>query len=316
MKSVRFHLDASAPFRLDLTAWALRRRPRNLIDRWDGRQYSRVLVVDDAPLHLSVAQKARSARPQIECICSYLDRAPNPDEVKAALDRLLGLHVDLSGFRRIACHDSRLRALVERYSGFHPPRFPTVFETAVNAICCQQLSLEAGLELLNRLSSRTGIRFKSDRELLFGPPEPRKVATLLRRDLRNLGFSRQKTDALLELASVFAKEGDRFEDLSGTDDQSALRSLMQLKGIGRWSAEYILLRGLRRLNVFPGDDIAAAKNLRQWLGIRRERQFGYEEIRAALQRWAPFQGLVYFHLLLANLAARDWLNSAKPAEVA
>jgi DNA-3-methyladenine glycosylase II len=86
MKSVRFNFEASAPFGIDLTAWALRRRPRNLIDRWDGKRYSRVLVVDDAPFHLSVAQKARSAHPQIECICSYLDRAPNPDEVKAALE--------------------------------------------------------------------------------------------------------------------------------------------------------------------------------------------------------------------------------------
>ncbi len=64
-------------------------------------------------------------------------------------------------------------------------------------------------------------------------------------------------------------------------------------------------------------DIAAAKNLRQWLGIRRDRQrFGYDEIRAALRKWAPFQGLVYFHLLLANLAARGWVGSAAQAIVA
>jgi DNA-3-methyladenine glycosylase II len=57
---------------------------------------------------------------------------------------------------------------------------------------------------------------------------------------------------------------------------------MELKGIGRRSAEYILLRGLGRLNVFPGDDIAAAKNLRQWLGVERA-PFGYDEIRVVLK---------------------------------
>jgi DNA-3-methyladenine glycosylase II len=303
VKSLRFYLKPSAPFRLDLTVWALRRRPRNLIDRWDGTRYSRILLIDGSPLHLAVRQTAPSGEPEIECIYTALNRAPKPERVSIAVERLLGLKVDMSGFQRLACRDSRLRALVRRFAGFHPP-FPTVFEAAVNAICCQQLSLEVGLELLNRLSSRTGPRFRGTRELLFGPPEPRNVARLAPHELCELGFSRHKTAALLELAQALAKEPDCFEALAGADDQSALSDLMQLRGIGRWSAEYILLRGLGRLNLFPGDDIAAAKNLRRWLGIGLERQpFGYEEIRTAVKKWAPFQGLVYFHLLLASLAS-------------
>jgi DNA-3-methyladenine glycosylase II len=305
VKSIRFYLEPTAPFRLDLTVWALRRRPRNLIDRWDGTQYSRILVVDGAPLHLVVRQTAPSGRCAIGCVCTSPSRAPKPEQLRAVVERILGLNVDISGFQRLARRDSRLRALVRRFAGFHPPRFPTVFEAAVNAICCQQLSLEVGLELLNRLSSRTGPRFGGARESLFGPPEPGNVARLAPHELCALGFSRRKAAALLELARVIAKETDYFKALAGADDQSALSLLMQLRGIGRWSAEYILLRGLGRLNVFPGDDIAAAKNLRQWLGIGAERQpFGYDEIRVALKKWDPFQGLVYFHLLLAGLANR------------
>lgn len=314
VKTLRFYLQPYAPFRLDLTAWALLRRSRNLIDRWDGTQYSRLLVIDGAPLHLAVRQTAPSDRPEIECIYSCVSRAIKFESVSAAVERLLGLNVDMSGFQRLARRDSRLRDLIGRFGGFRPPRFPTVFEAAVNAVCCQQLSLEVGLELLNRLSARTGFRLKSAGESFFGPPEPRKVTGLAPRELRELGFSRQKTDALLELARVFADESDRLEDFSNVNDQEVMSSLMQLKGIGRWSAEYILLRGLGRLNIFPGDDIAAAKNLRQWLGIDRERQqFRYDEIRATLRKWNPFQGLVYFHLLLASLAARGWLDSVRPS---
>ncbi len=311
MKSIRFYLQPCAPFRLDLTAWALRRRPRNLIDRWDGARYSRIILIDGSPLHLAVRQTAPSDQPKIECICTSLDRAPKPERVSVAVERLLGLDVDMSGFQRLARRDSRLRALVRRFPGFHPPRFPTVFEAAVNAICCQQLSLEVGLELLNRLSSRTGPPFRGARESLFGPPEPGNVAQLAPHELCELGFSRHKAAALLELARVVAKKTDYFEALARVDDESALSRLMQLRGIGRWSADYILLRGLGRLNVFPGDDIAAAKNLRQWLGVGPERQpFGYNEIGAALKKWDPFQGLVYFHLLLASLASRGWVTSS------
>ena len=53
---MEFPLEAAPPFRLDLTARALRRRPDNLVDQWDGRVYRRVLVVDGAPLAVAVTQ--------------------------------------------------------------------------------------------------------------------------------------------------------------------------------------------------------------------------------------------------------------------
>jgi DNA-3-methyladenine glycosylase II len=317
MKTSRIRLRPLSPFRLDLTAWALRRRPRNLIDCWDGERYSRILMVDDRPLRLVVRQTAPSSRPEIECACFCIGHVPSDAQVAAVVQRLLGLNVDTSDFERLTAKNRRLGALVKRFSGFRPPRFPTVFEAAVNAISCQQLSLEAGLELLNRLSSRAGVKFENGGQSFFGPPEPRRLARFEPRGLRALGFSRNKARALLELARACVLGDDPFVDLADIDDQSAMDRLVQLRGIGRWSAEYVLLRGLGRLSVFPGDDVAAAKNLRQWLGIRRERQrFGYDEIHQALEKWAPFQGLVYFHLLLANLAARGWVDSAAPAAVA
>src|SRR5512140_1877885 len=51
-----FVLEPIPPFRLDLTAWTLRRRPDNVIDRWDGQTYRRVLVDDDGPFEISVTQ--------------------------------------------------------------------------------------------------------------------------------------------------------------------------------------------------------------------------------------------------------------------
>ncbi len=314
MRTIRFCLSPGAPFRLDLTVWALRRRPRNLIDRWDGESYSRILTVAGTPLHLMVRQSTANNRPGIESVYTCVGQSPSDVEVAAAVERLLGLNIDISEFVRLAAGHARLRALVKPFAGFRPPRFPSVFEAAVNAICCQQLSLEAGLELLNRLSSRTGLRFKDGGESFLGPPEPSKLEKLSLADLRKLGFSRNKASALIELAQEFAHDPDWLEELADGDAQSAVDRLMQLKGIGRWSAEYILLRGLGRLSVFPSGDIAAAKSLCRWLGLRRNgKNFGYDEIRARLKRWQPFQGLIYFHLLLANLAARGWLDPRRPA---
>jgi DNA-3-methyladenine glycosylase II len=75
--------------------------------------------------------------------------------------------------------------------------------------------------------------------------------------------------------------------------------LQTLRGVGRWTAEYVLLRGLGRLHVFPGDDIGARNNLQRWLGILEP--LDYDGVQRVLARWQPFQGLVYLHLLLWGL---------------
>jgi DNA-3-methyladenine glycosylase II len=76
--------------------------------------------------------------------------------------------------------------------------------------------------------------------------------------------------------------------------------LTGLRGIGRWTAEYVMLRGLSRLHVFPGDDVGARNKLERLLGTRR--RLDYEAVRELLARWQPYAGVVYFCLLLDSLS--------------
>ncbi|HEY5029750.1 MAG TPA: hypothetical protein VIK39_15185, partial [Candidatus Angelobacter sp.] len=89
--------------------------------------------------------------------------------------------------------------------------------------------------------------------------------------------------------------------------QVALEQLVRLKGVGRWTAEYVLLRGLGRLDIFPGDDVGARKKLAHFLGKRKP--LDYEGVCKAVARWQPNAGLVYFHLLLARIKKAGWLDS-------
>lgn len=81
--------------------------------------------------------------------------------------------------------------------------------------------------------------------------------------------------------------------------------LTQNWGIGRWSAEYTLLRGFGRLDILPGDDVGAQKNLRELLAL--EARPTYDQIKLLSQRWQPYAGLVYFHLLLEKLQRKGVL---------
>ena len=83
------------------------------------------------------------------------------------------------------------------------------------------------------------------------------------------------------------------------DDEAALESLTQLRGVGRWTAEYALLRGLGRVHIFPGDDVGVRNKLQSWLKVSKP--LDYEGVHRLLNQWKPFAGLIYFLLLLNGL---------------
>ena len=121
-----FQLEPVPPFRLDLTVQALRRRAINAIDRWDGTTYRRVLVVDQRPLAIEVAQIAPSECPMLEVTVSGPSMPPCTRFVAmSALTRLLGVDRCLDDFYGAAADDPGLGHLARLFRGLKPPRFPT-----------------------------------------------------------------------------------------------------------------------------------------------------------------------------------------------
>jgi DNA-3-methyladenine glycosylase II len=300
-------IPALPPFRLDLTVWALRRRTDNAVDTWDGRTYRRALEVESGTIELAAVQAGSTAAPRLAVTVVGTDLDQRVEEVaRAALARLLGLETDLAPFYRIAERDPLLRPLAERFRGLKPPRFPTLFECVVNAIACQQLSLTIGIRLLNRLAQVHGT--PSPHRALHAFPVASRLGGLAPETLKALGFSGAKARSIIGLAAGISAGTVDPSAIEGLDDRDAVQALMQLRGVGRWSAEYALLRGLGRLNVFPGDDVGARNNLARWLDCSGP--LDYAGVQAAVSRWRPFAGLVYFHLLLANLAEHGTLTEA------
>lgn len=305
-----FWLRAQPPFRLDLTAWAVRRRPENKIDRWDGITYTRVLAVNGTAAKISVAQGPRShsrLRVMVEGIT--LDTSTKA-EIVSALDRLLGRNIDLGRFYSFASRDTRLSGLSERFRGLKPPRFPSVFEALVNGIACQQLSLAVGITLLNHLAEAYGRSFGPRGEKQYAFPGAEDLAAATGSDLRQLGFSSNKGRALIELATAIADGHRNVEQLTSAEDEKATARLMEIRGVGRWTAEYVLLRGFGRTNIFPGDDVGARNNLERWLRLRKA--LDYRGVTRTLAKWQPFAGLIYFHLLMDRLESSGYVRSSKP----
>jgi DNA-3-methyladenine glycosylase II len=228
------------------------------------------------------------------------------NEATATLEWMLGLHVDLSDFYDLAVRDGNLNELTGRFQGMKPPCFPTLFEGIANAVTGQQLSLSFAIQLLNRLVRAFGARLSPDEDSPRAFPRPEDIAGLDPEAFRSLGFNRRKGETLIELARMLLGGRLDMEILEKLDDSSAVNLLCSLRGIGRWSAEYLLLRTLGRTNVFPADDVAGQKNLQRWLQLPDPPD--YSGVRRLLDRWQPFSGLIYFYLLLERLSTAGHLS--------
>ncbi|WP_421119626.1 DNA-3-methyladenine glycosylase family protein [Aquihabitans daechungensis] len=299
-----FELEPAEPYRLDLTAWVLRRRPQNRIDQWNGA-YRRALMIDGRALSIEVAQRPGTPSLQVSVLTPGQVSAHDRLAIREQVGPLLGTGVDLRPFYGLVDDDPDLGGLKDRFLGVHPTRFPSLFESVVNAIANQQLSLEVGIELLNRFAERFGARPR-DEHGLVAFPEPEAVLGASLADLRVLGFSDRKANYILGCADAIATGALRKQTLEEADSGRAREILLSVRGIGPWSADYILLRGLGRLDIYPADDVGARNKLQALLSL--ELPPSRDEIVAITKRWQPWSGMAYFHLLLDGLAQRGCLD--------
>jgi DNA-3-methyladenine glycosylase II len=302
-----FLVQPHAPFRLDLTVWALRRRAHNRIDQWDGTTYTRVLVVDQVPVKVCVSQQQAGNTPELlVTVSSPLPLAQLSARISSILQRMLGCATDVTAFYALVQGDHQLSALAQRFLGLKPPRFPSLFEAFLNAFACQQVSLDVGILLLNRLTEAYGGTLADGQDMSYAFPEPEALANASTESLRALGFSYQKARAMTELAASLVHGQKHLTLLEAMSNEEVCRSIMPIRGVGRWTAEYVLLRGLGRIDTFPGDDVGAQKNLQTLLSL--DEKLTYERIKVLTAHWHPYEGFVYFHLLLDRLYQKDLLQ--------
>lgn len=292
-------LSVITPYRLDLTVSALRRLPTNLVDIYtaDGR-YLRALGEFAEPVIVSVTQ-ARADALAVSVTGSTDDTA----QVLASVRRVLGTECDVSDFHHRTRQIPWLAPLARRMRGLKPPRYPTLFEACANAIVFQQVSLHAASAIMRRLILALGTQVEHDGVPLLVFPTMGELLAADDTVLRATGLSASKLATLRragEAISTGTISEAMLEERSSADATLLLR---RIKGIGPWTAAVILLRGLGRLDMFPGNDSGVAANLALIAGERLDAG----PITEAL---GPQRGMLYFNLLLARLESRGEIGRA------
>jgi DNA-3-methyladenine glycosylase II len=278
-----------------------RRSGDDLLDRWDGAVWLRVLPLDGRPV-------AIAARPVGNVSAPALQVATGGGADAAAAGRALaGAFVTApAALRELAAADPVVAAAADRWPGVGPVLQRDLLTAVVRSISAQQITLRFAAVLRARLARRFGVRHTVP--VPGGPAsttgevwglDAAALAGAEVAELRALQFSNAKAVAIVAFAGAVADGRLRLDELAGLDDEQVIDRLVAFPGIGRWTAEWLLARTLGRPRVVAGD-----------LGVRKAVGAAYlggrmpaaAEVRAATAHWGAAAGVAQ-QLLLQALAA-------------
>ncbi|MHB8733112.1 MAG: DNA-3-methyladenine glycosylase family protein [bacterium] len=284
-------LSCPPGFDFHATATVMRRGPADPLVWYDGRRWRRRLAVDGAaclveavPADGGLAARVlagRASRPHLERTVARLFGLDDP--ARALSPRL----------------PATVRRAVGRLRGTAAlPGYPTLFEALVHTILGQQISATAANAHRAAFTRRFGrpFAFRGGTYWMFSAPGD--VAGERLASLRRPGLSTAKAVAVRAVARAFDRGTVSDAALEALPPDAAIATLTALPGIGRWTAEWVLLRALRRFDVVPAGDLAVRKAV-SWLAGREE-LLSEPEVRELAAPWTPYAGLVAFRLLLAH----------------
>jgi 3-methyladenine DNA glycosylase/8-oxoguanine DNA glycosylase len=289
----RYRFAYGAPFHLQKTIEYLARDPANQAERSEGNRYRRYLPLARRQVDVTLTLDARGVAVAPRGRLSAAQRL----HVHELVRRVLGLDQPLAAFYRHVGKHPALAPLVRALRGVRIVRTPNLWEALCWAILGQQINLAFAYRLRNRLI-RLGHdpAAEPDRPVsaLLPFPSPEQVLRIPAETLRRAQLSRQKSAYLANAAHAVLEGGLAEISPERHSPEEAEAALLAVKGIGRWSAAYGLMRGLGYLDALPVGDVG--------LRIALQRQFALVEppdVRqqeALMEPFRPYRSLATQYL--------------------
>ena len=221
---------------------------------------------------------------------------------RSQVERLLGTEQDLGPFYEFADGDPVMANLVRAFYGMHQTLSLSVFETIGQAILGQQLSASVARVIRGLLVETYGPRLELDGETHYAFPRPEAIAAASVEELRGLKLSQRKAEYLHGLALAELAVPGGLDHVQELEDEEVIREVTALRGVGMWSAQWVLSRALGRPDAFPVGDLALKR-------IVSQLYFGGEamtdaELGEYSRRWSPHRSLATSYLFAALRTGR------------
>lgn len=296
-RTLRFILSPPAPANGRLFA--------PLVDYMEDGEYRRVVSINGQPVLYGVSEdQLRGSKTLHIRILAGLNGKSIRQAVRCLVARQFATDLDLRPFYRLAKKDHVLGKLVASFRGLRIPQAPSVYECVVSAILEQQVNLTFAHKVKKALIETYGgaVNLKSRRYNAF--PEPQALAAATPDDLRKLQISGPKARYIFGVSRAVAEGGLNLEGLRPMPQQAVRARLLEHKGIGPWTAEYVALRALGSLDGLPSSDVGLQKAIQYFYRLRK--QPAPRRVEKIARKWAGWRSYATFYLWLTYWEKTTW----------
>ncbi len=281
-----------------------------LLDFFVEGEYRRVLEWGGQVILYGVREEGNTENPGLRV---RILAGPDHDGARQAagleVEREFSTDLDLDPFHALARRDAVLRQLVARFRGMRVPQAPRVFEILISAIIEQQVNLSFAHKVKKALIDTYGrsVEFEGRRYGAF--PEPAALAVTTPGELLRLQVSGPKARYIIAISRLVARGKLDLESLREIEPASAHEKLLELKGVGHWTAQYVGLRALRHLDCLPAADVGLQKVIHYFYGLRKRPS--PERVQKMARAWEGWRSYATFYLWLTYWENAEWKSQVR-----
>jgi DNA-3-methyladenine glycosylase II len=189
--------------------------------------------------------------------------------------------------------------LIEQLRGLKSPTTQTVFEALISSITEQQISLDAAFSIQKRMIKTFGDVVKINKGIYYSFPAPETLASATIGQLRMCGLSTRKAEYIRDIAALISNGNLNLEKFKSYEDTNEIiDELCQLRGVGAWTAELTLIRGMHKLAAVPADDLGLKRTISHY--YCNDKKISSEDARSIAKKWGKWKGLASFYLIMAG----------------
>ena len=288
-----------APFDFEFTAgYHTYFQSRYGTDTMEDGVYRRLLDLEGKLVLASVRSSGSVDSPELAVELQGDDLGPHDVALaKSRVSWLLGADQDLAEFYAMGRADKAMAGLVEQFYGLHLPHTATVFEALVLAVLGQQISTGVARIIRTLLIETFGPRAEFDGEVYYAFPRPESIWASSPAELHNMKLTQRKSEYVHGLAGSILDSSAGLETLDKLPDREIVDKLVALRGVGIWTAQWVLIRAVGRPDALPLGDLALRRIISRLFTDGED--VTDAQVEEIAQRWSPYRTFATVYLFSA-----------------
>jgi DNA-3-methyladenine glycosylase II len=268
-----------------------------LLDHFEDGEYRRAVELGDTPVLFGVSEEQRGQKSRLRArILDGPGDEKTAETIRALVARQFATDLDLAPFYRLAESDPALSTLTAHFRGMRIPQAAGVYETLISAILEQQINLSFAHQVKLALVQKYGHTIEFEGRSYNTFPLPAALAITTPQELRRIQISGPKARYIIAISRAVLDGSLDLEGLRALSPGIAHGRLVEQKGVGPWTAQYVGMRALGHLDCLPAADVGLQKAIQKFYGLRK--MPSEKRVAQMARAWAGWRSHATFHLWL------------------